>query len=148
VIPEAGGTCLAQARAAERDRARHPGLIRAGSWPGWSGGVVIVEYLFSYPRESGGDAWSTRCATVTSPMVQVLAMTIAVCLRGGSGTLIADILSILFTPASEDGDRVMNVLTPASLRRIGSQRRLVTGARDHRGSSPWPAIIGPSWFAP
>jgi peptide/nickel transport system permease protein len=59
-----------------------------------AGGVVIVEYLFSYPGIGASLVDSVRNSDF--PMVQVLAMTIAGVYVVVN--LIADILSILFTP--------------------------------------------------
>jgi len=59
-----------------------------------AGGVVIVEYLFSYPGVGASLVDSVRNSDF--PMVQVLAMVIATVYVGVN--LIADILSILFTP--------------------------------------------------
>ena len=59
-----------------------------------AGGVVIVEYLFSYPGIGASLVDSVRNSDF--PMVQVLAMVIAAVYVGVN--LIADILSILFTP--------------------------------------------------
>ena len=59
-----------------------------------AGGVVIVEYLFSYPGIGALLVDSVRNSDF--PMVQVLAMVIAAVYVGVN--LIADILSILFTP--------------------------------------------------
>ena len=59
-----------------------------------AGGVVIVEYLFFYPGIGALLVDSVRNSDF--PMVQVLAMVIAVVYVGVN--LIADILSILFTP--------------------------------------------------
>ena len=59
-----------------------------------AGGMVIVEYLFSYPGIGARLVDSVRNSDF--PMVQVLAMVIAAVYVGVN--LIADILSILFTP--------------------------------------------------
>jgi len=59
-----------------------------------AGGIVIVEYLFSYPGIGALLVDSVRNSDF--PMVQVLAMVIAAVYVGVN--LIADILSILFTP--------------------------------------------------
>ena len=59
-----------------------------------AGGVVIVEYLFSYPGIGASLVDSVRNSDF--PMVQVLAMVIAAVYVGVN--LIADVLSILFTP--------------------------------------------------
>ncbi len=59
-----------------------------------AGGVVIVEYLFSYPGIGASLVDSVRNSDF--PMVQVLAMVIAAVYVVVN--LIADILSILFTP--------------------------------------------------
>jgi peptide/nickel transport system permease protein len=59
-----------------------------------AGGVVFVEYLFSYPGIGASLVDSVRNSDF--PMVQVLAMVIATVYVGVN--LIADILSILFTP--------------------------------------------------
>ena len=59
-----------------------------------AGGVVIVEYLFFYPGIGALLVDSVRNSDF--PMVQVLAMVIATVYVGVN--LIADILSILFTP--------------------------------------------------
>jgi peptide/nickel transport system permease protein len=59
-----------------------------------AGGVVIVEYLFFYPGIGALLVDSVRNSDF--PMVQVLAMVIAAVYVGVN--LIADILSILFTP--------------------------------------------------
>ncbi len=59
-----------------------------------AGGVVIVEYLFSYPGIGASLVDSVRNSDF--PMVQVLAMVIATVYVGVN--LIADVLSILFTP--------------------------------------------------
>jgi peptide/nickel transport system permease protein len=59
-----------------------------------AGGVVLVEYLFSYPGIGASLVDSVRNSDF--PMVQVLAMTIAAVYVGVN--LIADVLSILFTP--------------------------------------------------
>ncbi len=59
-----------------------------------AGGIVIVEYLFSYPGIGASLVDSVRNSD--SPMVQVLAMTIAAVYVVVN--LVADLLSILFTP--------------------------------------------------
>jgi peptide/nickel transport system permease protein len=59
-----------------------------------AGGIVIVEYLFSYPGIGASLVESVRNSDV--PMVQVLAMVIAAVYVVVN--LIADVLSILFTP--------------------------------------------------
>ena len=59
-----------------------------------AGGVVLVEYLFSYPGIGASLVDSVRNSDF--PMVQVLAMTIAAVYVAVN--LIADVLSILFTP--------------------------------------------------
>lgn len=59
-----------------------------------AGGIVIVEYLFSYPGVGAALVDSVRNSDF--PMVQALAMIIAAVYVGVN--LIADILSILFTP--------------------------------------------------
>ena len=59
-----------------------------------AGGVVIVEYLFSYPGIGASLVDSVR--NNDSPMVQVLAMVIATVYVAVN--LVADVLSILFTP--------------------------------------------------
>jgi peptide/nickel transport system permease protein len=59
-----------------------------------AGGVVIVEYLFSYPGVGASLVDSVRNSDF--PMVQVLAMVIATVYVVVN--LVADILSILFTP--------------------------------------------------
>jgi peptide/nickel transport system permease protein len=59
-----------------------------------AGGIVIVEYLFSYPGIGASLVDSVRNSDF--PMVQVLAMVIAAVYVGVN--LIADVLSILFTP--------------------------------------------------
>lgn len=59
-----------------------------------AGGVVIVEYLFSYPGVGASLVDSVRNSDF--PMVQVLAMTIAAVYVVVN--LAADVLSILFTP--------------------------------------------------
>lgn len=59
-----------------------------------AGGIVIVEYLFSYPGVGASLVDSVRNSDV--PMVQALAMIIAGVYVGVN--LVADILSILFTP--------------------------------------------------
>src|SRR5215212_3649508 len=59
-----------------------------------AGGVVLVEYLFSYPGIGASLVDSVRNSDF--PMVQVLAMTIAAVYVGVN--LVADVLSILFTP--------------------------------------------------
>lgn len=59
-----------------------------------AGGIVIVEYLFSYPGIGASLVDSVRNSDI--PMVQALAMIIAAVYVGVN--LIADILSILFTP--------------------------------------------------
>ena len=59
-----------------------------------AGGIVIVEYLFSYPGVGASLVDSVRNSDF--PMVQALAMTLAAVYVGVN--LIADILSILFTP--------------------------------------------------
>ncbi|MFV0458264.1 MAG: ABC transporter permease [Actinomycetales bacterium] len=59
-----------------------------------AGGIVIVEYLFSYPGVGASLVDSVRNSDF--PMVQVLAMTIAAVYVGVN--LVADLLSILFTP--------------------------------------------------
>src|SRR3954453_20071111 len=59
-----------------------------------AGGIVIVEYLFSYPGIGATLVDSVRNSDF--PMVQVLAMVIAAVYVGVN--LIADVLSILFTP--------------------------------------------------
>lgn len=59
-----------------------------------AGGIVIVEYLFSYPGVGASLVDSVRNSDF--PMVQALAMIIAAVYVGVN--LIADILAILFTP--------------------------------------------------
>jgi len=59
-----------------------------------AGGIVLVEFLFSYPGIGASLVESVRNSDV--PMVQVLAMVIATVYVGVN--LIADVLSILFTP--------------------------------------------------
>lgn len=59
-----------------------------------AGGVVIVEYLFSYPGVGASLVDSVRNSDV--PMVQALSMIIAAVYVGVN--LVADVLSILFTP--------------------------------------------------
>lgn len=59
-----------------------------------AGGIVIVEYLFSYPGIGTSLVDSVRNSDI--PMVQALAMIIAAVYVGVN--LIADVLSILFTP--------------------------------------------------
>lgn len=59
-----------------------------------AGGVVLVEYLFSYPGIGASLVDSVRNSDF--PMVQVLAMVIAAVYVGVN--LIADVLSILLTP--------------------------------------------------
>lgn len=59
-----------------------------------AGGIVIVEYLFSYPGIGASLVDSVRNSDF--PMVQVLAMTIAAVYVVVN--LVADLLSILFTP--------------------------------------------------
>jgi peptide/nickel transport system permease protein len=59
-----------------------------------AGGIVIVEYLFSYPGIGASLVDSVRNSDF--PMVQVLAMVIAAVYVGVN--LVADVLSILFTP--------------------------------------------------
>jgi peptide/nickel transport system permease protein len=59
-----------------------------------AGGVVLVEYLFSYPGIGASLVDSVRNSDF--PMVQVLAMVIAAVYVGVN--LLADVLSILFTP--------------------------------------------------
>jgi peptide/nickel transport system permease protein len=59
-----------------------------------AGGVVLVEYLFSYRGIGASLVDSVRNSDF--PMVQVLAMVIAAVYVGVN--LIADVLSILFTP--------------------------------------------------
>jgi peptide/nickel transport system permease protein len=59
-----------------------------------AGGVLFVEYVFSYPGIGASLVDSVRNSDF--PMVQVLAMVIAAVYVGVN--LIADILSILFTP--------------------------------------------------
>jgi peptide/nickel transport system permease protein len=59
-----------------------------------AGGVVIVEYLFSYPGIGTSLVDSVRNSDF--PMVQVLAMVIATVYVGVN--LVADVLSIFFTP--------------------------------------------------
>ncbi len=59
-----------------------------------AGGVVIVEYLFSYPGIGASLVDSVRNSDF--PMVQALSMIIAAVYVGVN--LVADILSILFTP--------------------------------------------------
>jgi peptide/nickel transport system permease protein len=59
-----------------------------------AGGVVIVEYLFSYPGIGASLVDSVRNSDF--PVVQVLAMVIATVYVGVN--LVADVLSILFTP--------------------------------------------------
>jgi peptide/nickel transport system permease protein len=59
-----------------------------------AGGIVIVEYLFSYPGIGASLVDSVRNSDI--PMVQALSMIIAAIYVGVN--LIADVLSILFTP--------------------------------------------------
>lgn len=59
-----------------------------------AGGIVIVEYLFSYPGVGASLVDSVRNSDF--PMVQVLAMAIAAVYVAVN--LVADLLSILFTP--------------------------------------------------
>lgn len=59
-----------------------------------AGGIVIVEYLFSYPGVGASLVDSVRSSDF--PMVQALAMVIAAVYVGVN--LLADVLSILFTP--------------------------------------------------
>ncbi|WP_084653460.1 ABC transporter permease [Nocardioides insulae] len=59
-----------------------------------AGGIVIVEYLFSYPGMGASLVDSVRNSDI--PMVQVLAMIIAAVYV--IVNLVADVLSILFTP--------------------------------------------------
>jgi peptide/nickel transport system permease protein len=59
-----------------------------------AGGIVIVEYLFSYPGIGASLVDSVRNSDF--PVVQVLAMVIAAVYVGVN--LVADVLSILFTP--------------------------------------------------
>lgn len=59
-----------------------------------AGGIVIVEYLFSYPGIGASLVDSVRNSDI--PMVQALAMIIAAVYVGVN--LVADLLAILFTP--------------------------------------------------
>ena len=89
-----------------------------------AGGVVFVEYLFSYPGIGASLVDSVRNSDF--PMVQVLAMVIAAVYVGRQPDRRHPVHPL--HPASEDGDRVMSVV---AVRRTcsasGSQRRLVTG---------------------
>ncbi|MFP5347428.1 MAG: ABC transporter permease [Actinomycetes bacterium] len=72
-----------------------PGIQVTALQLGWlAGGIVIVEYLFSYPGIGASLVDSVRNSD--SPMVQVLAMVIATVYVAVN--LVADVLSILFTP--------------------------------------------------
>jgi len=72
-----------------------PGIQVVALQLAWlAGGIVIVEYLFSYPGIGASLVDSVRNSDF--PMVQALAMIIAGVYVGVN--LVADILSILFTP--------------------------------------------------
>jgi len=72
-----------------------PGIQVVALQLAWlAGGIVIVEYLFSYPGIGASLVDSVRNNDI--PMVQALSMIIAAIYVGVN--LIADILSILFTP--------------------------------------------------
>jgi peptide/nickel transport system permease protein len=72
-----------------------PGIQVVALQLAWlAGGIVIIEYLFSYPGIGASLVDSVRNNDI--PMVQALSMIIAAIYVGVN--LIADILSILFTP--------------------------------------------------
>jgi peptide/nickel transport system permease protein len=72
-----------------------PGIQVVALQLAWlAGGIVIVEYLFSYPGVGASLVDSVRNSDF--PMVQALSMIIAAVYVGVN--LVADILSILFTP--------------------------------------------------
>ena len=88
-----------------------------------AGGVVFVEYLFSYP---GIGAQPRRLgAQQRLPDGAGAGHGDRRRLRGGQPDRRHPVHPL--HPASEDGDLVMSVFSPANLRRIGSQRRLATG---------------------
>ena len=108
-----------------------------------AGGVVIVEYLFSYPGIGALLVDSVRNSDF--PMVQVLAMVIAARLRGGQPDRGHPVHPV--HPASEDGDLVMSVISPAQPppHREPAPARHRTG--DHRCSSR-SSRSSARWFAP